>query len=206
MGSSAEGTWRNVAVLLVLAWSAVVLAACTSSGPTAARPPGSTSTTRAVPASDSTSTTTPAAPPCMAHQLRVLRASRQGGGFQTAAVIVLIENTASSACVLDQPPYALSLVGTGGSGAALAVAYLPGAAGAARTLGAGAVGEADLNWANWCQGDPGPLVIRFTLRSGGGAVESLMDGPSGVGYVPGCNDPRRPSSITFLEWATEPPG
>lgn len=145
-------------------------------------------------------------PPCMAHQLRVLRAGRQGGGFQTVAVMVQIENTAWSACVLDRPPYALSLVGTGESGAALAVAYLPGAAGAARTLGAGAVGEADLNWANWCQGDPGPLVIRFTLRSGGGAVESLMDGPSGVGYVPECNDPRRPSSITFLEWATEPPG
>ncbi|MGC8462694.1 MAG: hypothetical protein ACP5P9_03360 [Acidimicrobiales bacterium] len=122
------------------------------------------------------------------------------------AVGVQIENTASSACVLDRAPYALSLVETGGSGAALAVAYLPGAAGAVQTLAPGAVVGADLNWANWCQGDPGPLAIRFTLRPGGSAAESLMNGPSGVGYVPGCSDPRRPSTITFLDWFTEPPG
>jgi hypothetical protein len=75
-----------------------------------------------------------------------------------------------------------------------------------RALGGGRQGggfqtaDADLNWANWCHGDPGPLRVGLTLPGGVGAVESPFDGPPGYAYVPGCTASGRPSTVTFLGW------
>lgn len=190
---------RNLAVLLVVVCGAVVLAACTTSTPTATGSPGSTSTAHATSSTPSTPPTQGAAP-CTAHELRALGGGRQGGGFQTAAAVVELENTGSAACVLDRAPSALSLVGAGGTASALAVTYQPGAARTALSLRPGAVADADLNWANWCHGDPGPLRVRLTLPGGVGTVESPFDGPPDYAYVPGCTASGRPSTVTFLGW------
>ncbi len=140
---------------------------------------------------------------CTANELRALGGSRQGGGFQTAAGLVRIENAGSVPCVLDGSPSALSLVGAGGKAPDLAVTYQPATARTVLTLHPGAVADADLNWANWCHGALGPLRVRLTLPGGAGSVESPFDGPPNV---PGCIAPGRPSTITFLGWLAGGPG
>ncbi len=202
---------RNLAVLLVVVCGAVVLAACTTAAPTAAGSPGSTSTGHATSAAPSTAPTpatapTPGAAPCTAHDLRALGGGRQGGGFQTAAALVQVENVGPTECVLAQAPSALSLVGAGGTATALAVTYRVGSARTALSLRPGAVAEADLNWANWCHGDLGPLRVRLTFPGGAGTVESPFDGPPDYDYVPGCTASGRPSTVTFLGWLAVPPG
>ena len=195
------GTVRmNPAVLLAVACGASVLAACASSTPAARGPLQSTSTAR----STTTTSAAPGAtdvPPCTARELRPLGGSRQGGGFQTAAAVVELENVGREACLLDQAPSALSLVGAPGT--ALDMTYQPGPARRARPLRPGAEADVQLSWANWCRGDPGPLRVRLTLAAGG-TLEAPFDGPPD--YVPGCTAPGQPSTVLFLGWLVLPSG
>ena len=194
---------RNLVGLLVIVCGAVALAACTASAPTATGSPGLTSTAHAT----TTTTTsappgpptppTPGAAPCTANELRALGGGREGGGLQTAAGTVEIENIGSAPCVLDGSPSAISPVGTSGTAPALAITYQPATARTALTLHPGDVADADLNWANWCHRDPGPLRVRLTLPGGAGTVESPFDGPPNYDYVPGCIAPGRPSTVMF---------
>ena len=195
----------NLAGLLVIVCGAVALAACTASAPTATGSPGLASTAHST-TTTTTAPPTPGAAPCTANELRALGGGREGGGLQTAAGTVEIENIGSAPCVLHGSPSAISLVGASGTAPALAITYQPATARTALTLHPGDVADADLNWANWCHRDPGLLRVRLTLPGGAGTVESPFDGPPNYDYVPGCIAPGRPSTVMFTGWLAGAPG
>ena len=155
------------------------------------RPQVTTTTQPSLPSSTTTSVP-PGAPPCVAASLS-LQGGRQGGGFQTAAGVVIFTNTGASPCALSGTP-SVALVDQ--TGVVLNVQdKVPQSPVRPLLIEPASTGYMTVYWFNWCGPAPGPLQVSVSLPSGAGTVAGDFNEPS---VVPGRMDPSRPSTLQVV--------
>jgi hypothetical protein len=119
---------------------------------------------------------------------------RQSGGFVgNAQGTVVVTNTSSSACKLEASP-TIGLVGTEGI---LPVQQVPGVSLSPVTLAPGASASFTIDWANWCQSDPGTTQISLGFPDGS-SVRGPFDGPPNSNFVPGCLNATQASTVSLV--------
>lgn len=143
-------------------------------------------------------------PPCTAAALQV-KGGRMPGGTGTANAFLYFTNIGSTPCSLSGQPKSVAFLTTDGSALPITPEGPPPDALKPATL-APEVRDAagvEYNWSNWCGPTPGPLRVRVELAQGGSIVGPFDEPPEGA-YVPRCDSPSQPSTLTMLVGSANP--
>jgi hypothetical protein len=135
----------------------------------------------------------PAAPACTPPALRI-RAGREGDG-PGAHGDIEFTNLGHHACALRGLP-TVTIATAAGKPLQVSPVREAGVTVLPVVLTPGRADAADLvvSWSNWCEGRPGPLMVRVML-AGGRVVTGPFDGPPDYNFVPRCLDPQQESMI-----------
>lgn len=134
---------------------------------------------------------------CAGAMLRI-KAGRQGENGGAHGDIEFI-NTGARSCVLRGLPV-VRIVQAGAAPLPVRLVRAHGLWLSPAVLPPGRPGAADLIvfWSNWCGPRPGPLRVQITLPTGD-VVTGPFDGPPDYDYVPRCDSPALPSTISVID-------